>query len=93
MTFMDDHDTSSQPSTRLEMEFWDARQLRSASASWDYDAVSKPQPVNRPASSFEEARQWAWDKHGKNKVNYIPVSEAQDTIDAGACQEGEHSDE
>ena len=25
---------------------WDARQLRSASTFWGYDAVSKPQPVN-----------------------------------------------
>ena len=75
------------------MELWDARQLRSASASWGYDAVSKPQPVNRPASSFEEARQGHGINTATNKVNYTPASGAQDTFVAGACQEGGHSDE
>ena len=55
MTRIGDHDTSSRPSTRLEMEFWSVRQLRSASAPWGYDAVSKPQPVNRPAFNYKEA--------------------------------------
>jgi len=37
------------------MEFWSVRQLRSASAPWGYDAVSKPQLVNRPAFNYKEA--------------------------------------
>ena len=75
------------------MEFWDARQLRSASASWGYDAVSKPQPVNRPATSFEETRRGHGLNTANNKTNYTPVSGVQGTIGAGACQEGGHSDE
>jgi len=75
------------------MEFWDARQLRSASASWGYDAVSKPQPVNRPTFSFGEACRGHRINTANNTINYAPASEAQDTFDAGACQEGGHSDE
>ena len=33
---------------------WDARQLRSASTFWGYDAVSKPQPVNQTILSKNE---------------------------------------
>ena len=49
----------------LRWSLWDARLLRSASTSWSYDAVSRPQPADRPAFPSEHMEKACWG-HRKN---------------------------